>query len=66
MDFTLAPFMSAQKGPNAVVIHGIVQVTLLVTLNNVLHGQTTIKHNVNKRGIWQDIGNNSEGRESTQ
>jgi len=33
--------------------HGIVRATLLVTLNSMLHGQTTIKHDVNERGIWQ-------------
>ena len=43
--------------------HGIVRATLLVTLDSVLHGQTTIKNDVDERGIWQDIGNSSEGRE---
>jgi hypothetical protein len=33
--------------------HGIVRATLLVTLDSILHGQTTIKHDVNERGIWQ-------------
>jgi len=28
--------------------------------------QTAIKHDIDKRGIWQDIGNSSEGRELAQ
>jgi hypothetical protein len=35
-------------------------------LDSVLRGQTAIKHDVNQRGIWQDIGNSSEGREFAQ
>jgi hypothetical protein len=40
--------------------------TLLITFDGVLHGQATIKHGVSERGIWQDIGNSSEGREFAQ
>jgi hypothetical protein len=46
--------------------HCIVRATLLVTLDSMLHGQTAIKHDVNERGIWQDIGNSSKGREFSQ
>ena len=46
--------------------HGIVLATLLVMLDSVLYGQTVIKHDVNKREVWQDIGNSSKGRESNQ
>jgi hypothetical protein len=38
-------------------------VTLFVMLDSVLHGQTVIKHDVNERGVWQDIGNSGKGRE---
>jgi hypothetical protein len=46
--------------------HGIVRATLLVTLDSVLHSWTAIKHDVNERGIWQDIGNSGEGKEFAQ
>ena len=29
---------------------------LLVMLDSVLHGQTTIKHYVNERGVWKEAG----------
>ena len=35
-------------------------------LDSMLHGQTVIKHHVNKRGVWKDIGDSSEGREFAQ
>jgi len=37
-----------------------------VLLDATLHSQTTIKHNVNKIGIGQDIGDGSKGRELAQ
>lgn len=50
--------------------HGVILVALFIMLDSMLHGQTTIKHNVNhhERGIWQDISNSnkSEGREFAQ
>jgi len=46
--------------------HGIVRATMLVTLDSASHGQTTIKHDMDKSGIRQDIGNSSKGREFAQ
>jgi len=46
--------------------HGIVRATLPVTLDSALHSQTVIKHDIDKREIWQGISNSSEGRELAQ
>ena len=46
--------------------HGVVWVALLVTINSVLHGQTMIKHDINEREIWQNIGDRGKGREFAQ
>jgi len=35
-------------------------VILLITLDSVLHGQTTIKHYVNERGVWKEAGAGDE------
>jgi len=43
--------------------HDIVWATLLVALGSMLHGQTARKHDIDKSGIWRDIGDSSEGRE---
>ena len=43
-----------------------IYMALLVTFDSVQHGQTTIKHDINERGIWQDIGDRGEGREFAQ
>ena len=53
-------------GPLGLTAHGRVRATLLVRLDSVLHGRTAVKHYVNERGVWEDIGDGSKGRESAQ